>query len=327
MTRAPWPSSARLRALSVISALLAAPALAYETDQLTDRAQPLADQAWIANLAMDTVLAQAAVATNEALGCGADEERTRRVLARHIYHLTSRNELVEERSGLRKMGYGRYDAWLEGDVGDQRDFDDRSDIFGGVHLHSSVILNRVGTCGTLRIGDTLLGIDKLTHFLDLGYGYYHRSRWGAHPERALAWGTRTERTWLGKMSSKTFSYADLAANWEGYLFYRDLLTPGSPLQRDDEGCVVRSAPFRWQDWVDWEYDEVLNPSVHTRQVQQDVTAHLESHREQICADYARWGGPWYSEHLAALDPDPPYVSGHHPPRTDPYHLDALCAVR
>jgi len=319
-----------VRAAYVIPLLLAAlidgSAAAYETDQLTHRATPLRDSAWIAELAMDTVVAHAVERTNARTGCGMSEADTREVLAYELDRLTGGTQLAESRDALRRFGYHRYDAWLEGDPGDQHSFDERDDIFGGLTGWQSLILRVVGPCDTARLDDTLLGVDKIGHFFAVGYDYYRRSRGGTDPERALRWGTRTERTYFGLLTSKTFSYADLAANWAGYRFYLGLLTPGSVVALGEDGCVVQARSWDWSEWVSWEFDEVMNPSVHTSSVQRGVSEYLWENRETICAEYAQWGGEDYQAHLeAVLSAElSEYVVGRHPARTDPYELDSLC---
>ena len=306
-------------------ALVGGSAAAWETDQLTQRATPLRDSAWIAELAMDTVVAQAVERTNARTGCRMGEADTRRVLAEELDELTATAQLAEGRSPLRRFGYGRYDAWLEGDPGDQHVFDERQDIFGGLRAWQSVVLRAAGPCDTARLDDTLLGVDKIGHFFALGYDYFRRSRWGEDPERALRWGTRTERTYFGLLTSKAFSYADLAANWEGYRFYAGLLTEGSVVELGPTGCAVQVRGWDWSEWVNWELDEVLNPSVFTSQVQRGVSEHLQENRQEVCAEYAIWG-EGYTAHLADVlaAGAPRYVLGRHPERVDPFQLDALC---
>lgn len=311
-------------ALASLVLVLAHPAGAYETDQLTDRHVPLVDAAPVANARVDEVLDLAAADTNRITECEADDETTRKVLARRIYHYTARRKRVPWRGPVRGFGFGTYSAWLESAPIDLRTFPDRGDIYGGIAVPDSVILGSVGPCSTLNLAGVLLGTDKIDHFWTEGLHYAQRSNWGRAPERALRFGTGTERSYYGMLTSNAFSYADLRANWDGYRFYVGLLGEESVLRRDDDGCVQRVAGFDWADWVDWEYDEVLNPPVFAPRVQELLTYRLKGRRAEYCDSWSEWG-PGFEAHLdEALATDPVYVRGKAPPRRDPYDLPALC---
>src|SRR5690606_24766361 len=101
--------------------------------------------------------------------------------------------------------------------------------------------------------------------------------------------------------------------------------PDSVVVEGEDGCLDVTRRWDWAEWVTWEYDEVLNPSVHTPLVQRGLSRHLAERRASFCESYARWGGAWYEDHLAmVLRWDPPYVLGERPVRTDPYDLPTLC---
>ncbi len=305
--------------------LLLHAALAYETDQLTRRAEPLEDALDAANAHMNVLLAGAVARTNEENRCAGPDAAIRESLARHIYRLTSRDTKIKGRKGLRGFGYGAYSAWLETGPVDRRTFQDRSDIYGAVEPEESLILATAGICSTVQLGGILVGTDKVDHFLGEGYAYAVVSRMGKKPERAIKWGTGTELTFFGFLTSSAFSFADLRANWGGYQFYTTLLDVDSAFARDEEGCVVQTRPFDWTEWLDTDYDEVLNPSVYVNHVGDDVTDRLLAHRESYCEGYEMWGQGLPERVVSALDTRPPYASKAAPPRTDPFQLDALCA--
>lgn len=301
-------------------------AQAYETDQLTDRHLPLPDAAPAANAQMDEVLDRAIRRTRRRVGCG-DPEHTFTVLARSIHKVGAKNKLVLSKGFFRSFGHGSYAAWLETTPAlERRDFLEREDLYGEVSPWHSAILAIAGPSSTLRLAGVLMGTDKPDHFLELGFNYLQRSRWGAEPARAYRYGARTERRGFGLWTSKAFSFADLAANRRGFEFYRSLLGKSSPIQLDDEGCAVRVADWRWSRWVDWRWDEVLNPSVYTPIIQRNIAERLRRDREVYCTSYAAWGSKAYHRLLARVLRDPPtdYMSGEAPPRTDPYQLARLC---
>jgi hypothetical protein len=164
-----------------------------------------------------------------------------------------------------------------------------------------------------------LGSDKFDHFLDVGFHYLRAWHRTGSVEPAIDHGVGTERSIYGLLTSKTFSYADLRANYDGYLFYMQLLSEESVLQRGSDGCVEQVRPFDWRVWVHPEWDEVINPPVYTRLVERGVLRELQERREVICASY-RWWGPMRTPEGLFL-----YVTGPAPASRDPWQLQALCA--
>lgn len=296
-------------------------ALAYETDQLTDRHLPLDDALPAADARMNKVLAAAIAATNARTQCRASEDRSRAVLRKEIVDRASGSHPVPHRGASRSLGYGRYSAWLEtSEEVPRREFLSRDDLFGPVTVGESVLLALVGVCSTIRFGDVWLGTDKLDHFLDTGFHYTKRR---THAQ-AIRYGTRTELSYYGLWTSKAFSFADLAANEAGYRFYTGLGSEGSVVQRDADGCLTQVKPFTWADWVTEDFDEVKWPSTYTARVGAVVRAHVASEPERYCPTWEALGGPAYDASLATL-PVPPYVGAKHPPREDPYRLGEVCA--
>lgn len=298
-------------------------ALAYETDQLTERDVPLQDVREAANARVDAILAEAIVTANVNPGCGATDTELRAALAREVHLLTSKDTYIPGRR-LAGLGYGRFAAWMETTLPDLRSFSDRRDIYGAVGPGQSLVLDEVGPCSTFNLGGVLMGSDKPDHFFDEGYFYALRSKWGKREARAIRWGTFTELSFYGMLTSAVFSYADLAANHAGYRFYVGLLREGSVVLRGEDGCAYPSRPFDWAEWVDPSWDEVSNPSVYPRRVQERVEEHLRAHRDSYCASYARWGDGYSEALYPMLQDDPAYASSKAPTRVDPFQLDHLC---
>lgn len=298
-------------------------ARAWETDPLYGRTAPLADATAAANALADTMIDAAIARTNEELACSADFVTTRRALARHIYRLTSEREQVKERGPVRGQGFGAYAAWLEtSDVVDRRSPPVDGSLFHEVPFGVAPILATIGTCSVVHLAGYDVGTDKPDHFFYNGYWYADLAvRRGE--EAALRWGTRTERSYYGLATSATFSFADLAANERGGVFYGGLLQPGSIVELV-EGCAVRTRPFDWAEYVDWRWDEAYNPNVYTRKLQRWVDAQLDARTEEICAGMAPVL-PEIREHLPmAFDEDRDYYTPRAPRRTDPYRLPARC---
>jgi hypothetical protein len=298
---------------------------AYESDQLTWRAVRLEDALPAANAHMDELIAQAIATTNQQSGCQGSDAELRWTLARELHRVVGDRTQVEARGELPGMSFGAYAAWLETAAIDRHTFVNREDIYGGVTWHQNLLLATVGPCSTIRLGEVLLGTDKIDHFLVQGYLYFRRSRQGQNPVRAVQWGTFTERAYWGRATTNVFSYADLAANYDGFTFYATLLEPGSTMVRDGDGCVAQARGWDWSEWVDWQYDEVLNPSAYRPDVLAAVDAWLAEHRDEVCAAWEQ--EPWMSpaERVASLlSGTLPYELRGAPMRMDVFALDQLC---
>lgn len=301
-------------------------ALAYESDTLTDRHLPLPDVTEALDDRVRAIIADAIAQTNRHTRCDAEPEVLHRQLAHAIHVRASANELVGQRGGLRALGFDAYSAWIEKGGAPHRAFDDRRDVLGSVTFRESPLLVWAGVCSTVSVNGVLVGTDKLDHFFEEGYDGWRHGQRGDRPQRTVDWLTRTENGRYGLKTSEAFSFGDLRADADGVRFYDTLLDPGGLVEVGEDGCLVQARPFRWADYVDAEYDEVLNPPVYTPEVQRAVTRHLQLNRDAYCASYAAWGGPDYSAQLArALQTRPAYVGPDAPLRTDPYHLDELCA--
>jgi hypothetical protein len=136
---------------------------------------------------------------------------------------------------------------------------------------------------------------------------------------------KTENGKYGLSTSEAFSFGDLRADDDGAAFYGSLLAPGGVAAVGADGCLAFAEPFTWRDWVNWEYDEVLNPPVYTPEVQAGVSRHLSTNREEYCASFREWAGPDFQQHMrSVISTLPEYATPEAPPRTDPYRLVELC---
>lgn len=86
-------------------------------------------------------------------------------------------------------------------------------------------------CSSLKMFDVYLGVDKLGHMFNQGYEYYtllsKKLREGKSEKEALKdvidWGRSTENGIFGTLVNGIYANADLAANYSGLLFYKNLL--------------------------------------------------------------------------------------------------------
>lgn len=313
-----------LTCAALLAAVLSSPALAYETDQISERLADLEDSERLADAKVAEWLRFALDRTNEQTRCTASVESTRRVLARTIYDRLAFPTYVKGRGELAGLGYGAFAAWLETDPRvDRRMVEDDVDIYDRLRPRDSLVLGTVGICSTIKLGGVLMGTDKPDHFWAQGYEYLLASREGRAEERALRWGVASERGRYGLATSGVFSYADLAANWAGYQFYKGLLGEESPMQLGEDGCVVERRPFQWAEWLDDAVDEALNPPIYRKSVGEAVRAQLEVERDALCSAYAEWG-PEAAARRDAIAGQDALLAPQAPARVDEWRLDSLC---
>lgn len=86
----------------------------------------------------------------------------------------------------------------------------------------------IGFGSQITHNNLLIGADKLGHFFDEGYYYYSAVHYFKYSfDEALDFGILLEDTLDGYWSSGIYSHADLAANYDGYWFWRNSLgVPG-----------------------------------------------------------------------------------------------------
>lgn len=305
--------------------LLSYPAHGWETDQLTARADPLPEVTEAANAWIDAAIDEAIDRAARRLRPGASDLRARRVLARHIRRQTSRDQRVPGRGPFRALGYGAFSAWLETADLPRVTFLDgrtRTDVFAGLPALRAPILGSLGVCSTVTLGGVRMGTDKPDHFLETGWRMGKRlDRRGL--DAAVRYSTRTENTFFGWYTSSAFSWGDLAANWAGAQFYRDLLDADRGIATWDGRALRRTRAFDWRDHVDDRWDELRNPPTYRPAVVRWLDARPDADWDALCEGWEAWG-PAVD---APLPPQAGASDGIGPrarPRVDPFRLGQRC---
>ena len=143
---------------------------------------------------------------------------------------------------------------------------------------------RAWNCATIKVDGVYLGTDKVGHFTDMGMhywnGYIAARKKGESEEQAVRRaiaigqhdGIRGESKLLGYWTAGAYSNADMAVNYMGLVFYRNLTEPQMlkgvvrppMLVRDGEFWKVAPHVARDSDFFAWfmcdHIDEALNPS-------------------------------------------------------------------
>lgn len=144
--------------------------------------------------------------------------------------------------------------------------------------------------GIYRMGDTVFGADKLGHFLQLGYSMYLANGKKQNPqfkdvrpfhirmadvisgdkkyrneattrgiELAYDYSLFEENGSWGMKGPMARSWADMAANVEGFKFWAELTGGPNPyVKRDANGRWIQARQFDWATYVSPAWDEAVN---------------------------------------------------------------------
>lgn len=183
-------------------------------------------------------------------------------------------------------------------------------IYADVHLpidpRKAVLLFQ---SSTIKLYGSYMGVDKISHFHDLGHIYFKQYLSaianGLSPEEAqkstlndFVNGPISERGVIGTFATGVYSNADLAANFVGFKFYRNLTEPERlkgvmrpPLVvRDGEFWKLNTHVTETSDFFRWfvsdHFNEALNPCIYEAGMRGPITRQLERNAATILAVYA-----------------------------------------
>lgn len=252
--------------LGLLWALLAPawPACAYETDPFTNRLVPLQDSGPVLNREVNRAISEVVAHWT---GPPSPSRMVDAIYFRigGIYWVDHLEAWAVESPEVEKLPTPRHGSFY-------RDLPLRASRVSGVF----------GIGPSFRLGQTLVGTDKIGHFLSQGRKFWRRWQRTGDFDKAAEHSVFAERAIFGAMTTGTFSNADVVANYEGYLFYRSLfeddVIPGkSAILRWDRDHWVVQRPFDWNDHVNAYWDEGLNTNDYDRWMTPPVMARLHGY--------------------------------------------------
>lgn len=250
----------------------AAPSLcrAYETDQFTNRLEPIADATELLDERVNLSI-EAAVA-------GWKGPRNDRKFVNVIYHDIGGHHWVD-----------KIERWvMNSDNVEHLQSTRRKSIYQGHPFWATRVSALFGVGPTIKVNGQLIGSDKLGHFLSQGRKFYRRYMKSLDESQAAEHSAYTERALFGQMTTGVYSNADLVANYEGFLFYLSLfeddIVPGKKaiLNWQDDHWIIQR-PFTWADHVNEYWDEALNVNHYDRLLYH----HMKDRLRTFCDDYFR----------------------------------------
>lgn len=254
----------------LIAALFMAPQLcgAYETDQFTNRLNPIQDSTAVLNEQVNLSIAKAIADWKG--------KRNDRKVVIAIYKDIGGHHWVD-----------KIERWaMKSDEVERLQSSRWDSIYRGHPLWATRVAALFGVGPTIKLNGQLIGSDKLGHFLSQGKKFWLRYQKSQDEAKAAEHSAYTERALFGQMTTGVYSNADLVANYEGFLFYRSLfednITPGKPaiLAWTGEGWEIQR-PFTWADHVNEYWDEALNVNHYDRL----LYPHMKERFHVFCPDY------------------------------------------
>ena len=287
-------------------ALFSSSLLAYETDQHSNRLEPIKDATAVLNAKVNADI--------------------QRIIDTWRYH--EQDDLVVIMKVYQALG-----EWHWGDEIERwamkTPYIERLSTprYGSIYhkdipLRVSRIAGLFGAGSTMKINNQLVGSDKFGHFVSQGYKFYRRYLRNQSEEMSAKQSAKAERAFFGWVTTGAYSNADLVANYEGYLFFRSLfeddVIPGKKAILRWEGTdVVMQRPFDWADHVNEYWDEALNPNHYDKW----LFPYIKERLEDLCPVY------WENKKSFLIQNEAPLKARYHHlllEDTSNMRMDALC---
>ena len=258
----------RFTLLGLVLMTGAQPGLAYETDQFSNRLEPIKDAMPLldekVNLTIETIVSEWQGPRNDWKFITA------------IYHDLGGHHWVD-----------KIERWaMNSPEIEHLQTSRRESIYQGHPFWATRVAGMFGVGPTIMVNGQLIGSDKMGHFFSQGRKFYNRYRKSHLESQAAKHSAYTERALFGQLTTGVYSNADLVANYEGFLFYRSLfendIVPGKKAilaWQDNEWVTQRS--FTWADYVNEYWDEALNIN-HYDAV---LYPHMKERLLTFCPDY------------------------------------------
>ncbi len=246
----------------------AQPGLAYETDQFSNRLEPIKDAMPLldekVNQTIETIVSEWKGPRNDWKFITA------------VYHDLGGHHWVD-----------KIERWaMKSPEVEHLKTSRRESIYQGHPFWATRVAGMFGVGPTIMVNGQLIGSDKMGHFFSQGRKFYNRFRKSKLESQAAEHSAYTERALFGQMTTGVYSNADLVANYEGFRFYRSLfeddIIPGKKAilaWQDNEWAIQRS--FTWADYVNEYWDEALNVN-HYDAV---LYPHMKERFLTFCPDY------------------------------------------
>jgi hypothetical protein len=161
--------------------------------------------------------------------------------------------------------------------------------------------------GVFKAGETIIGTDKLGHFVSQGYTYFKICCLeGEGIEKAMLYGINSELTYFGFAATGIFSYGDLVANFQGMRFWNDLLGGRPDILGLEQLPYIEKQNGRWalihpvdmRRYFDAGWDERINRNMSRNPMIEDEINNKIAHAPASTPALSRDA---INEHLSVLN--------------------------
>lgn len=231
---------------------------AYEVDNFTQRYHPLPESLELLDQEINRRIKHAMIELNK------DKKSCNKVDVISYVSEEFSGHIVGaiESWVLKNNGIKKNEIDLEKSIYKSRSVKDK--LQGGV-------LSAAGLEPSIKLNNQYIGIDKLGHFFDQGYAQYLIAyNNGSGVEAALKRGVSQEETYLGWATTGVKSYGDLAANYSGMMFYKNLIDGDAPYFKCINSKWEITRNFSFQEYVNPTWDEAINCSEYNTESLQAV---------------------------------------------------------
>ena len=238
----------------------AVPALSYEVDNFTDRESLTRDAAPVLD---DKVNHYIQRAVNEA-----NEESPR-----HCNKVLLRQDMLR---WVRPDPVSVFELWATyTDKIQQIKTPVKNSIYWNASFIESPAIWVAGIGRSFKLGDHIIGTDKLGHFFMQGHEYFMNYLGGEDLDHILEFDHHEDGIY-GLSATGVKSYADMSANYQGFLFWTHFYEGQNPYVRCEDGKKwVKVRNFTWTDYVSDAWDEAINCSEFLPTLAPKVKRNLE----------------------------------------------------
>lgn len=138
----------------------------------------------------------------------------------------------------------------------------KDSVFSALSITESPVAKSAGINSVINVNGHYIGVDKLSHFMTEGLHYQQAARKTTAADEklkaALAVGTDQEEGGYGWSATGVKSYADMAANYQGYGFWKNLYEGDNPYFVCENKKWKQVREFDWKEYVDDSFDESIN---------------------------------------------------------------------
>lgn len=171
------------------------------------------------------------------------------------------------------------DGWFRGERDDEpkKTAGNAIKFYGPATRQGSIYEDMPIACcvRSLKLADTLVGLDKVDHFFGNGGLLYERRLVGNSDEAILEMNVNQEQGSWG-LAANVKSYGDLSANWAGFKWYGELFGTPTPYFKCEKGKIKKVQNFNIAKYVDDSWAESINCSAFpSREIAGQFAANLK----------------------------------------------------